>query len=445
MPKVSVIVPVCNVERYVKQCIDSILHQSLREIEIICIDDGSKDESGKILDEYASEDSRLQVIHKPNTGYGHSMNVGLQKAAGEYVAILESDDFAEENMLELLYSAAIDHSADIVKGNYFGYRDGKDTYRDRLIDFPENKILCIEDCPELLELADTIWSGLYRRQFLIDNRISFNETPGASFQDISFALLGWLYAKRVYFIKDAVLHYRQDNPGSSMKAPGKTFCVFDEYERVEKCLPNISLSNHEIENYFTAVKYKDYLNHYRRVASIYQYALLIRLAGEAVKDMKAGKLCEQYFKPVVWKEICEICENVNAFFLKTVKDMRDIRLDYCSIENDQVYYNAFIEKLKSYSKVIIYGAGSVGKRAAKRLQCDGVSVTCFAVTESDDSFSECMGMPVKAIASLADDTVDCAVLIAVTEGSQYEMYMTLQQLEFKNIYRVDPLIRKYIE
>ena len=106
MPKVSIIIPVYNVESYIRTCIDSVLAQSLKDLEIICVDDGSTDSSPAILDDYASKDSRVKVIHKPNRGYGHSMNVGYEAATGEYIGIVESDDYILPDMYGTLYDYA---------------------------------------------------------------------------------------------------------------------------------------------------------------------------------------------------------------------------------------------------------------------------------------------------------------------------------------------------
>lgn len=112
MPKVSILMPACNVEKFLRECMDSVVNQTLEDIEIICIDDGSKDATGDILDEYAEKDSRIKVIHKPNSGYGHSMNVGIDNATGEYIGIVETDDFADLNMFEELYAVAKRCNAD---------------------------------------------------------------------------------------------------------------------------------------------------------------------------------------------------------------------------------------------------------------------------------------------------------------------------------------------
>ena len=119
MPKVSIVVPVCNAEQYLKQCLDSILGQTLQDIEIICVNDGSKDNSGAMLDAYAQRDDRVRVLHKENTGYGNSMNRGLDMARGEYIGIVESDDWVEPDMFEKLYQAAKAAKADVVKSNFF--------------------------------------------------------------------------------------------------------------------------------------------------------------------------------------------------------------------------------------------------------------------------------------------------------------------------------------
>ena len=120
-PKVSVIIPIFNVERYLSQCLDSVVNQTLKEIEIICVNDGSTDKSLDIIKEYASKDSRIVIIDKKNSGYGHSMNCGMDIAKGEYIGIIESDDYAELQMFEKLYNLANKKNLDVVKSGFFYY------------------------------------------------------------------------------------------------------------------------------------------------------------------------------------------------------------------------------------------------------------------------------------------------------------------------------------
>ena len=104
--KVSLVVPIYNVERYLKKCLDSCTKQTLKDIEIICVDDGSTDKSYDIVKQYARKDKRIVPITKKNAGYGNSMNIGMDKARGEYIGIVESDDYVERDMCEFLYSVA---------------------------------------------------------------------------------------------------------------------------------------------------------------------------------------------------------------------------------------------------------------------------------------------------------------------------------------------------
>lgn len=131
---VSIVVPVCNVQKYLRQCLDSLTDQTLQDIQIICIDDGSTDDSLSILQEYASRDPRVEIISKPNAGYGHTMNMGFAAAKGEYVGIVESDDFAEVDMFEKMYNLAKSNDADVVKSNFFQYTTNTVPDNDPIVD-----------------------------------------------------------------------------------------------------------------------------------------------------------------------------------------------------------------------------------------------------------------------------------------------------------------------
>ena len=119
MSKVSIIVPIYGVEKFLRECVDSILNQSLKDIEIILIDDGGKDNCPQIIDEYAQKDNRIIAIHKQNGGYGQTCNVGLERATGEYVAIVEPDDYIDSKMYEDLYNIACKFNSDIVKSCFY--------------------------------------------------------------------------------------------------------------------------------------------------------------------------------------------------------------------------------------------------------------------------------------------------------------------------------------
>lgn len=221
-PKVTVLIPVFNVKTYLRECIDSILEQTLQDFEIICGDGGSNDGSLEILEEYAAKDPRIQVISKAGSGYGQSMNDCMDIAKGEYIGIVESDDAIKPTMLETMYRIAAQNNLDWIRGDiYFYYSErpeGKQLERESIIyggDFYNQVLNPQEDYRPFYSGLRT-WSGIYKRSFLNRHDIRHNETPGGSFQDVGFYLKTLYYAERVYFVDQAFYMWRQDNANSSI-------------------------------------------------------------------------------------------------------------------------------------------------------------------------------------------------------------------------------------
>ena len=223
-----------NVENYIRECIESALNQTLRDIEIICIDDGSTDASGRILDDYADKDDRITVIHKVNTGYGNSMNIGIDRACGEYIAILEPDDFIDKDMYRDLYKTAIENDLDFIKANFSIVEGKKGDYSITPTNVwwqedAYNRLLSRNEINELYNAWIAHWSALYKKDFLNANNIRYNETPGASYQDTGFWFQTMALSKRVMLNSGNYYRYRVDNPGSSMNNPAKVYCISEEY------------------------------------------------------------------------------------------------------------------------------------------------------------------------------------------------------------------------
>lgn len=234
-PKVSVIMPSLNVANYIRECIESVINQSLRDIEIICVDAGSTDGTWEILQEFAQKDSRIRLIHSDKKSYGYQMNLGLDIASGEYIGIVETDDYAPDNMFEVLYHNAKENDVDIIKADYVEVwgNKGEYTFKTKNILTKQSQYYTIYDPsanPWLFYVPMMNWLGLFKREFLEKYHIRHNETPGASHQDMGFWFQTFCLAKRIYFINEALYHYRQDNPNSSINDHRKVYCVRDEYQ-----------------------------------------------------------------------------------------------------------------------------------------------------------------------------------------------------------------------
>ena len=251
-PKVSILVPCYNVEKYLPQCLNSIINQTLHDIEIICINDGSTDGTLDIIKSYAKNDKRIKIIDKENEGYGKSMNRGLDAATGKYIGIVESDDWADADMFESLVKIAEENGVDVVKSNFYRYttiNGEKNKFCESLPSSDTDRIINPKTSTLIFYYYPAIWSAIYKRDFLIKNNIRFLESPGASFQDTGFNFKVFACSSNVWLSSRAWLHYRCDNENSSVKSTGKIFCVCDEYDEIERFLAErneLSLSMHRL-------------------------------------------------------------------------------------------------------------------------------------------------------------------------------------------------------
>lgn len=316
IPKVSVVIPCYNVEKYLRQCLDSVVKQTLKEIEIICVNDGSTDSTLSIIEEYASKDSRIRIIDKANGGYGESMNRGFDMAEGEYIGIVESDDYAEEDMFERLYCCAKEHSLDAVKSGFFYYYSkpteknipnpiASPTTSGRTF-CPTTAFKAKMEMAEFFNIKPSIWSAIYRREFIRSNGIRFNETPGASFQDTSFNFKVWACAKRVRLMQECFLHYRQDNEASSVNSPGKVYCICDEYDEIARFLDTRPVEKGILEPVMARVQYDGYCWNYERLAENLQAEFIHKFSEDFKKHQLNGVLQKDYFEWYRWDNVHKI-------------------------------------------------------------------------------------------------------------------------------------------
>ncbi|MDO5852291.1 MAG: glycosyltransferase [Methanobacteriaceae archaeon] len=223
-PKVSIIVPMYGVEQYVEKCIESLLNQTLKEIEIILVDDGSPDRSGEIAEEYAKKDRRIKVVHQRNAGLGPARNSGVKVATGEYIGFVDSDDWANCEMFVRLYEAAVKNSADIVVSGHCDVTNGvitktkKHPLAGQTIDSSRH-IMEIrknlyghklnDDVVEAFPMS--VWIAIYRREMFIKHNLEFKEILS---EDIIYNLSAYKYAKIITFTGDTDYCYRKDEQPS---------------------------------------------------------------------------------------------------------------------------------------------------------------------------------------------------------------------------------------
>lgn len=246
-PLVSVIIPVYNVEKYLRQCLDSVVNQTLRDIEIICVNDGSTDSSLKILEEYASRDSRINIISRENKGYGFSVNEGIDSSHGRYIGIIEPDDFAELSMYEKLVGSAQEFNIPWVICFHYLYEEGKRRPCYQYNSWRPSKpiLLSPKTNTDCVIFGPAIWAAIYDRRWLNENNIRCLESPGASFQDTGFSIKCFLTAETVLYIPEMLINYRISNPNSSVKDQRKLLCVFDEFEEIERWMEMRKISSKE--------------------------------------------------------------------------------------------------------------------------------------------------------------------------------------------------------
>ena len=215
--KVSVIVPIYNVEKYLDNCIQSVQKQTLKEIEIILIDDGSIDNSLIISNEYAKKDSRIRVYSNKNVGQGLERNFGIKKARGKYIAFLDSDDQYKEDMLEKLYQKAIKNNADIVSGGYADIYNGKiireHSLKNEVLDSSEKIKMAMLDLISYEKKEGyfgciAIWDSIFRRELLINNDIQFLSEREIYSEDLLFKLTAMFYSKKIILCNDIIYLYR---------------------------------------------------------------------------------------------------------------------------------------------------------------------------------------------------------------------------------------------
>ena len=247
--KISVIVPVYNVEKYLSRCIDSLIRQSYSNIEILLVDDGSKDESLSICKEYEAKDSRIHVFHKENEGLGLTRNYGVEQATGEYITFVDSDDYLTLDAIDSMVKKAVETDADVVIASHY-YKNKKQE-----IELSE-RLYCGTEIKEILmvhmmgnngnqldALSYTAWGKLYKKEIFTKNRLLFPSERKLIWEDLAFSVEAYPLCEKVYILHKPVYYYCF-NEGSLTHTykPNKINLVMILYRYMKKRIQELNLS-----------------------------------------------------------------------------------------------------------------------------------------------------------------------------------------------------------
>lgn len=320
MPKVSLIVPTYNVEQYLVECMESITNQTLEDIEVICINDSSTDGSLSILQSYADKDKRIIIVDKENGGYGIGMNIGLEIATGEYIGIVEPDDFVPVNMFGNLYDIAKGNNLDFVKADF--YRFERATNGDMFLTYNHlskkeedyNVVFNPSETPEAIRWIMNTWSGIYKREFLNKWNIRHNETPGASFQDNGFWFQTFVFATRAMIIDKPYYMNRRDNPNSSVKNMQKVFCVNVEYDHIKDVLIEHPETWNRFKSYYTLKRFHNCLTTLRRIDNSCKLDYVNRFSKEMKRAYQLDEIDEELFTAAERDNIKLLINQPNMYY-----------------------------------------------------------------------------------------------------------------------------------
>ncbi len=435
MAKVSVIMPSLNVALYIRECMDSVLSQTLGDIELVCVDAGSTDGTWEILKEYASGDERVRLIRSDQRSYGYQMNLGIRESVGEYIGIVETDDLVGPGMYESLYAIAKEHDADIVKSDFDIFTESNDGARlgvtyslHRMNRLDYGKVYSCDDyINERIKPECYIWNAIYKREFLTGNGVRFNESPGACFQDFSFRYQTCYQADRIIATDSIGYQYRRGNTGASTYNPELVGYNLRETGYVLDVFGQRGLLNDRTGRAL--------------VAEITEFAFWPYMDmlkwSEASKDTEASYAgYRKLFKEFIDKGWLGM-ETVNPDLWMSVDlllEGTDIYMGYAKvvagIEREKI--EKYLTTVRAHKDVIIYGSGVRGKAIyvfLKNSGMDNIRAVCDgnASRQGEEMYGTKIISPEQAAGTYRD-----ALFILSSPANEGDMRDTLGRLGIRD-------------
>jgi glycosyltransferase involved in cell wall biosynthesis len=313
MPKISVIVPFFyRVKNFYEQ-LDSLVSQSLTDIEIICVLSGEHPE----LTDCNERDGRIKIISMEKGGYGEYANAGIDASSGEYIAIFEPGDYMKSEMLEELYKLAIAHRADVVKCDFYEPSENADLEETRVMTPTSKryygKPLNSAFSPAVFNSSSNIHTGIYRRAFLYENDIKFSTVDGKSHQDLGFFFQTVALATRIVFSENAYYH-KKKKALRFIDERCYIDAIFEEYEFLRVFASRYARLRPELLEAYHRMKFLSYFDLYRSMASIYKRDFLIRFSREFLLSRDRSEFDANLLPSEEWAHLSAIIENPTEFY-----------------------------------------------------------------------------------------------------------------------------------
>ncbi len=384
-PKISVIVPVYNVEEYLPQCLDSILNQTFSNIEIICVNDGSTDGSRKILEDYKQKDSRIKIVDKKNGGLSSARNAGMKVAKGEFYSFIDSDDWIDYTMLEKLYNNITAYNSDISICAVHQYDETKQQIDDSNPYYTlgyfnstfDNRAFSYKDTkPFLMDVCVMAWNKLYRRSLIDEYKAVFPD--GLIFEDGPFFFTIFFKTQRVSIVRDFLYYYRINRKNSIIQKAGKKFLnVIDVAEIMLSKIKDLE-DFEDIKYTFFRKKVEDFIYRFEHLNPKYKASFVKKLKHESSlineklfpPSMVKGKFRYNYFLFNNLKTGNTLFYELQKFKLKSMYKLMEILY-----KEDGVYYLKYkthVIKIKKNPKFfdIYYDNDKIYVRILKKIKFD---------------------------------------------------------------------------
>lgn len=418
-PLVTVLLPSLNVAPYIEECLTSVEQQTLKNIEILCIDAGSTDGTRDVLAAHAACDGRIRILDSDKRSVGYQMNLGLQAARGRYIGILETDDYVAPEMYATLCEAAERTQADIVRMDFevFWGRGEERQFLPKPVAAAAQygRLLRPRDEQAIFYNDMSIWAGMYRRDFLQTYQIRENETPGAAYQDTGFWFQTYACADRLLYLAGSEhgYRYRLDNPASSVHSRQQAFVICDEFDFLRQALERHGCFD-ELRDTYHAIQCNRYLWNYLRLDKIDQR----RFAQRFAQDMRAaGDFPLPESEQSLLRELLASPETFHA--------------------HRQQEREALDHLLAGTRPIVLFGCGSDGLRLLGHLRAQGQLGRIACLTDNNQALhdAELFGKPILSPAEARARHPQAAYLIASSNhGGEIEAQLREMGVVRENIW-----------